>query len=246
MIRIRRISKPAELTDEVQKNLTFEYLSDNKKAVWNKPYIKTALLKMTHGKCCYCEKKVGVGFTDMHVEHFKPKSLYPMEVINWNNLLPACSDCNRNKSNHDTCAVPIVNPADEDPREFFYLKDYMYRSFDTSEESKANATIEVLGLNDLDKKCIVRYEIATKMVKRLLEICDYAKLNIAELPYDIRKRNKVVHGCRDLLYKCVPSAEYSAFTATALQTDSNYIELKKILIDTGQWNEELEALDKES
>ena len=84
------------------------------------------------------------------------------------------------------------------------------------------------------------------MVKRLLEICDYAKLNIAEVPYDIRKRNKVVHGCRDLLYKCVPSAEYSAFTATALQTDSNYIELKKILIDTGQWNEELEALDKES
>lgn len=44
----------------------------------------------------------------------------------------------------------------------------------------------LLGLNDLDKKCIVRYEIATKMVKRLLEICDYAKLNIAELPYDIR------------------------------------------------------------
>ena len=122
----------------------------------------------------------------------------------------------------------------------------MYRSFDTSEESKANATIEVFGLNDLNKKCIVRYKIATEMVQRLLEICNYAKSNIAELSNDIRKRNKVVIGCRDLLCKCVPSAEYSAFTATALQTDSNYIELKKILIDTGHWDDELEALDKES
>ena len=246
MIYIRRTDKPRELTDEVQNSLTEAFLEDNKKKVWNQPYIRAALLEMTHNKCCYCEKRVGKGTVDMHVDHFKPKSRYPKEVVAWNNLLPSCVDCNRNKSNHDTCSEPIINPTVEDPKEFFYLKDYRYKSFDTSENSKANVTIQVLGLNDLERQCVVRFQVAVGIMEQLSDICQYAKEHINELPRDTRKRNKVVGVCRNLLSMCIPSAEYSAFTATALQTDSDYVEIKEILKSINQWDDELEALDQKS
>lgn len=246
MIQITRTVKPKELTDEEQKKLTDAYLTDRKKTVWNQPYIRAALLKMTHCKCCYCEKKVGEGITDMHVEHFKPKSLYPLKVVEWDNLFPSCADCNRSKLDHDTGKEPIINPANEDPRRFFYLKDFRYKAFDTNENSKAIITIDVLGLNDTDKKCKPRYLITAGILERLSDICQYAKEHRRELLNDIRKRNKIVRTCRDLLKMCTPSAEYSAFTATALQTDSDYIELRKILQDINQWNDELEVLDRES
>ena len=224
MIQITRSARPEELTDDVQRSLTDAFLENNKKAVWNQPFIRKSLLAMTFEKCCYCEKKVGEGATDMHVDHFKPKSLYPHDVVAWNNLLPACADCNRSKSDHDTVAEPIVNPTEEDPRQYFYLKDYRYKAFDTDENSKANITIGVLDLNDLNKKCMVRYRVAAELLNKLSVICQHAKEHRDELTTDTRKKNKVVRTCSDLLLMCIPSAAYSAFTATAIQNDSDYIE----------------------
>ena len=246
MIRITRSTRPIELTESVQKSLTDAFLEDNKKLVWNQPYIRKNLLAMTFDKCCYCEKKVGEGATDMHVDHFKPKSLYPQEVVSWNNLLPACADCNRSKSDHDTVAEPIINPTEEDPRQYFYLKDYRYKAFDTNESSKANMTIGVLDLNDLNKKCAGRFIVVAELLDKLSDICQFAKLYSDELTTDTRKKNKVVRTCRDLLTMCIPSAAYSAFTATAMQNDSDYIELREILRNANQWNTELETLDQES
>lgn len=246
MIQFARIDQPAELTIEVQKSLTDAFIADEKKAVWNQPYIRAGLLAMTHEKCCYCEKKVGPGISDMHVDHFKPKSLYPYEVVSWNNLLPSCADCNRSKFDHDTVEEPIINPTEEDPRQYFYLKNFRYKAFDTNENSKANITIGVLDLNDLNKKCYVRYRVAAALLDKLADICLYAKEHKSELTTDTRKRNKVVRTCRDLLSLCIPSAAYSAFTATALQNDSDYIELQDILREANQWDSELEKLDQES
>ena len=246
MIKITRTERPSELTDEVQEKLTQIFIANNKKKVWDKPYIRDGLMKMAHCKCCYCEKKVGSGFTDMHVEHFKPKSLYPQEVVEWSNLLPACADCNRSKSEHDTGVSPIINPCEEDPKQFFYLKNFRYNAFDTDINSKANVTIDVLGLNDLDKKCAIRYQIISAILDKLADICCYAKKHDTELVTDVRKRNKVVNACRRILEMCIPTAEYSAFAATAVKTNQDYLELKLILQNSNQWNQELEILDQES
>ncbi len=246
MIYIERTAKPAKLTDEVQEVLTKEYLADTQKTVWNKSFISEELLALSHGKCCYCERKVGNGSVDMHVDHFKPKSLYPNEVVSWNNLMPSCPDCNRNKSNHDTVAEPIVNPCEDDPRKYFYLKDFRYKAFDTARNSKANITIDVLRLNDLSKKCITRFQVTSEILEKLSNINIFAKENMTVLNTDVRKRNKVISTCRDLLEYCGPTAEFSAFTATALQKDSDYVELRKELQENGLWTQELENLDKES
>ena len=48
MIKVERIDKPRELTDDVQKQLTDEFKKDKKKQVWNKSYIRKELLKECH------------------------------------------------------------------------------------------------------------------------------------------------------------------------------------------------------
>ena len=101
MIKIQRVSAPSELNDETVSTLTTLYKSTGEN-VWNKPYIKKELLKMSHNKCCYCELKLGEEGKYMQVEHYHCKSLYPDEVVLWENLLPSCNRCNTNKSSHDT------------------------------------------------------------------------------------------------------------------------------------------------
>lgn len=243
MIHIHRTAKPAELTDELCARLTAEY-KENKKIVWNKPFIRNNLLQMSHFKCCYCEKRIGPGEPDMHVDHFKPKSLYPEEVVEWTNLNPSCPDCNRSKSEHDTIREPIVNPCTEDPHEYFYLKSYRYKPIDTAPNSKARITIDILGLNETDKKCIPRYQMSNEILQILEQINLKAKECRTEIRTDVRIRNRITKACRDILKMCCPDAEYSAFTATDVHTDADYNELKTILQEENCWDEELEALDQ--
>lgn len=243
MIHIHRIAKPAELTEDLCARLTEEY-RNTKRAVWNKSFIRNNLLQMSHSKCCYCEKRIGPGEPDMHVDHFKPKSLYPEEVVEWTNLFPSCPDCNRSKSEHDTIREPIVNPCTEDPHQYFYLKGYRYKPIDTDPNSKARITIDILGLNETDKKCTPRYQIANEILQKLERICSEAKECRTEIRTNIRKRNRITKSCRDILKMCCPDAEYSAFTATDVHTDAEYRELKQLLQEENCWSEELEALDQ--
>ena len=55
------------------------------------------LHRMQHGKCCYCEMCIAESRSGRHVEHYRPKSLFPALTYQWNNLLLACADCNSAK-----------------------------------------------------------------------------------------------------------------------------------------------------
>lgn len=79
--------------------------------------VKRALIRMQHGKCCFCERKI---YGDGDVEHFRPKAGvsqglktqmfrpgYYWLAYEWSNLLLCCSPCNsRNKRN----LFPLVRP----------------------------------------------------------------------------------------------------------------------------------------
>ena len=58
--------------------------------------VKTALDKWSHGKCAYCETLINAS-RSQQVEHFKPKSLFPSLVYDWNNYFLACGGCNGTK-----------------------------------------------------------------------------------------------------------------------------------------------------
>lgn len=116
MIKLVRPIKPQQLDDETIRLLTQRFNNNQKDSVWNQPYIKDTLLESSNEKCCYCECKCDKG--NLHIEHFHPKSLYPEEVVCWDNLLLSCAKCNRAKGTLDTVSNKLINPYDDDPKDY--------------------------------------------------------------------------------------------------------------------------------
>ncbi|MBR8823049.1 hypothetical protein IX293_001314 [Fusobacterium necrophorum] len=54
-----------------------------------KQELRLSLLKEQGYICAYCMKRISEE-TDVKIEHYKPKSLYPMEELNYKNLLAVC------------------------------------------------------------------------------------------------------------------------------------------------------------
>jgi len=124
MIKLIRPIKPQQLDDETIRLLTQRFINNRKDSVWNQPYIKDTLFESSYGKCCYCECKYDKG--NLHIEHFHPKSLYPKEVVCWENLLLSCANCNRAKGTLDTVNNKLVNPYDDDPKDYIGInKEYI-------------------------------------------------------------------------------------------------------------------------
>lgn len=243
VIKVERIEKPEELTVDVQKQLTEEFKKDKKKIVWNKKYIRDKLLRECNNKCVYCECFIGEGHKEMHVDHFHYKDKYEDEVVAWNNLNPSCPHCNKNKSSHDTYEEPIINPFEQNPQEYFYLKNYRYYSRNDSVEKIVRDTIDVLGLNDTEDVVKFRFEQGEAIIEKIQEIYELANENKDMLCCDTRKKNRVLRGCKNILLKGTREAEYSAFMATIIKDDIYYLKLKCILIELGLWNETLQDLD---
>lgn len=74
---------------------------------------KSNLSKNIGDNCSYCEKSFPDD-RDLHVEHIKPKSVYPKLKTSWDNFLLSCSTCNGvdNKGVRDVepgCHLPHLN-----------------------------------------------------------------------------------------------------------------------------------------
>lgn len=52
------------------------------------------------------------------LDHFLPKSINPDKVAEWDNLVPSCLRCNREKNDYEG---KIVNPCVDNPQEYFAL-----------------------------------------------------------------------------------------------------------------------------
>lgn len=165
MIKIKDLPAPTELTDKLIEQLTEEFKSTNR-AVWKKDYISKQLLSMSDGKCCFSECKLVEEGKYLEVEHFYPKSIYPDEVLKWENLLPISSAVNKAKLDHDTKAEPIINPRFDDPKKHLAFKTYRFKGKDEI----GNTTVEVLNLNDTNLWVNKRFEIGNYAVERLEEI----------------------------------------------------------------------------
>ncbi len=142
MIQVNRTPVPPILTRKANKWLT-DYLNaintyklkpnaankkiKNKTEIkYNHHHIKTALKDMFAGKCAYCESHI-MHIDYGHIEHYKPKSLFPNECFKWENLLLGCSICNgpEYKGNHFPLVAPngpLINPTIENPDDFLSFK----------------------------------------------------------------------------------------------------------------------------
>jgi hypothetical protein len=62
--------------------------------------VRYEALRLHGGKCCLCGATANGGAT-LHVDHIKPRSLFPELELDVNNLQVLCRDCNLGKSNLD-------------------------------------------------------------------------------------------------------------------------------------------------
>lgn len=223
--------------------MTEEFKQNKKKIVWNKKYIRDNLLVESHNKCVYCECFIGEGHKEMHIDHFHYKDKYENEVVKWENLNPSCPHCNKSKSVHDTYESPIINPFEQNPQEYFYIKNYRYYSRNAGTEKIVRNTIDVLGLNDTEEVVKSRFEQGDALISKIQDIYELAAENRDILCKDTRKRNRVLSGCHNLLKKGIKEAEYAAFMATIIQDDIYYIKLRTLLHELNLWDESLEDLD---
>lgn len=101
---------------------------DFKRTIYGSLAVKTALWKMQHGKCCFCEQELERKHSD--VEHFRPKSEavrdggvretgYWWLAYRFENLYFGCRVCNGNKSSRFPLAAGArALVAEEDPAAF--------------------------------------------------------------------------------------------------------------------------------
>lgn len=243
MIKVERMAQPEELTEDVRRQLTEEFKQDKKKNVWNKKYIRDKLLIECSSKCVYCECFIGEGHKEMHVDHFHYKDKYVDEVVIWDNLNSSCPHCNKSKASHDTYKEPIINPFEQNPQDYFYLKNYRYYSRNDKVEKIVRNTIDILGLNDTEEIVKFRFEQGEALIEKIQDIYELASENKEILCSDTRKRNRVIRGCQNILKKGIKEAEYAAFMATIIKDDIYYKKLKILLQDLSLWNEMLQDLD---
>ena len=239
MIKLERGERPKELTDEVCEELKKLYAEDNDKDVWNSPKIKKplkeAILKMSHGKCSYCECRLEIESKDATIDHFLSKSKNPDKVVEWKNLFPSCLRCNRKKNNREE---KIINPCEHEPKKYLGINSvnrYRFKAIDSA--GIGENTIEVIRLNDIQRVMVPRMEAWELLKGRLIEIEE----DLKEEGFKTKYKNKL----RNIMENCLSDMDYSATKATNLLNDNTYNEIKNILMELDQWTTDLKKLEEE-
>lgn len=227
MIRLERGEKPKYLTDKKVQELTFAFKADNKKAVWKHKDIGSSLLESSSYKCAYCECKLQMQDSYMQIEHFKDKDSYSDDVVNWDNLLPSCARCNRKKWTMDVVAEPIINPYLDEPKD--HLCHESFRLYE--KDDKGKTTITKLWLNDDDRVVYPRFLACNEVGKQLTKI----RVNLGNM-------DEVRNSLAALMQACQPTREYSAFVASSLHANQDYIFLKDELQSSGYWDPDMDEL----
>ncbi len=175
MITITKGDSPTILTEkglELTNQMKLAFENGERKfefdsAVYGGKTVKSALIRIQHNKCCFCESSLHAQHGD--VEHFRPKGGWVQEdedklskvgyywlAYDWDNLFLACQKCNQTfKKNYFPIENPndralnhthditkelnlIINPSIDNPQEHLLFK----KEIITSKTAKGKETIK--------------------------------------------------------------------------------------------------------
>lgn len=117
------------------------------KSVWGK--YKKPIAAISHWQCAYCECTMNSERV-CQVEHFKPKSLFPLSAYDWDNYLLACGGCNGPKSDRWPQNGDYLRP--DDP------------AFDPSVHLTFDANGDVVGMTPNASQTITDFELKRKLL----------------------------------------------------------------------------------
>lgn len=234
MIKLTLIDRPVELTDEVCQQLTDEYKA-KKSSVWDKAYIRKALLRMTNNKCAYSEAPLATNGNYWHVEHFRCKKKYEDEVVKWGNLLPSCPTCNDTKGEWDVEKDgDIVNPLVDNPQDFLYVKSFRYKG----KNEKGCTTIEKLDLNNPDQFVMPRFQIFERIIEDIESLKEKLSLDKTD-----RQKSNTIKKFKQCLREASPKKIYSAIIATSILESEEYASMKKLVQEKSLWDNQFDDLE---
>jgi uncharacterized protein (TIGR02646 family) len=240
MIKILHTNKPATLiTNEaawtsellalVKKHGRYENIPEKEKISalrhYKDPTFTKDIFSLTNYKCTFCESNID-NVSDIHVEHFFPKSLYPKMAFKWTNLLPACERCNRQKGNFDTKSLPFVNPMIDNPDDFFDYKDCRIQISPTApNRSKAKNTIEAC---DLKRVGLIRiYSALLPIIHEVSNKTEEAIKHFNKLTQKgpkIKILRNMLESMENLIAQSKPGSQHSSFIRCMILRDTVFIE----------------------
>jgi uncharacterized protein (TIGR02646 family) len=125
------------------------------------------LMAQTKDHCAFCDGYPLEGKSTPTIEHFRPKSTFPLEAFTWSNLYPACNACQAAKLEqwHDLLLRP-----DEPGYTFDRYFVFNHRNGEivlnpgasAADQARADVTLRLFKLNDLGRPA-----------SRLNEVDDY-------------------------------------------------------------------------
>jgi uncharacterized protein (TIGR02646 family) len=89
-------------------------------ALWGRH--KEAIAAMSSHKCAYCEGPINA-LRASHVEHFKPKSLFPLMADEWTKYFLGCPGCNGAKADKWPKRGGYLRPDRGDPSRHFVFEE---------------------------------------------------------------------------------------------------------------------------
>lgn len=156
MLKVNKDEEPDFLLEYKRKYSPKSWADYNKDGIRSK--IKENILVLEQEEYCpYCEKRI---YDDEgHIEHIKPRDLYPKEFESYNNLIVSCDEKNScGKYKRNNYSNNLINPVIDNPSEYF---DYNIASGEiipknndesSKEYIRAIYTIETLNLNSYELK----------------------------------------------------------------------------------------------
>lgn len=173
---LNRISEDIPLDDKhrqakINRQCKVSQVKKSISSRYNSPDIKQALQNMYEKRCCYCEGKITPQIID-HIEHLRPKSLFPHLIVDWDNLHCCCPVCNQNKQDQWDFKNPILDPTVDK------VEDYLRFDLNTGQvinikgDLRTQNTIDYPKLNRPElveerKSIILSYAKKLKYVKQL-------------------------------------------------------------------------------
>lgn len=144
------------------------------KSDYKHPENKVALKDSSYGKCMYCESLIShIDYGD--VEHIKPKSTFPEETYNWDNLGYSCPKCNRDYKK-DVYDPNLINPYADDPKDYLMAIGGIIHAINGNDRGRITLAVIRLNRPELLQKrmsvlisfqdLILRFNTATNQTER--------------------------------------------------------------------------------
>lgn len=175
-----------ELLVAIKKYGSYSKLPESEKRIVNERYkhteIKNALIKRKDTKCAFCECIPDEGGY-VEIEHFLPKSLFPIQAYSWTNLLPSCKRCNLKKLAFNTNKYPIIKPDVDNPSNFIeYDNIKMVVKKNSVNKKIAKRTIKKLDLN--------QFRLIKPRSELLVSLTDY-ELTLGKVLKELKKAKNI-------------------------------------------------------